>query len=732
MALHDYYYTPDPAPYDPKAYHNRFNPPGTWFPPLSQITSSTVDSIDLINKTAYHALNHLKFQRNGKTFLKHPITQHNLSTSEKQALKHLQHHPHIIVKSADKGGAVVVMDRTLYIQEAFRQLHNTDYYRPIPAPIYPQTAVSINQILLQLRSKGHISAKQFSYLSIPPHIAKSRYFYLLPKIHKARSSWPNPHMPAGRPIVSDCASESSKICEFIDYFLQPLSIRHPAYIKDTYDFVNKIRDLPIHPDHLLFTADVTALYTNMKPDLIIQAIQDIFKQYPDPTRPDSELLQLLSLTLYNNDFEFLGQFYLQTCGIAMGRRYAPSAANIYLQPFDNLARTGFHIKPLLYYRFLDDIFGTWPGTATELLAFQDYLNSLIPGISVTFTYKTNIIDFLDTRIYKYTSPSGLTTLQTKVFFKPTDTHQLLHKTSFHASHTFTSILRCQFIRFKRISSTFQDFQEASSVLINVLTQRGYSRSLLLRNKRDIWHNYTQPLHHPSTSNSNSLPVITHFDNIHWHINKQWCSIIRNNPLFQNLRIISSLKRHKNLGNLLCKGRLLDPSPPDHSAPPRDPPNPTTTHNSAPLLPKNLRGCTRCTNPNCKACNFITESKTFTSSYTKRIFKLYNSFTCKSTNLVYLITCLKCDKQYVGETGRSLSQRTTDHLSSIRLNKPTPIGLHFNLTGHSIHHFSILPIQQIDNSTNPTVTRRTRELRWQNILHTLHPLGINNPNTDNRL
>jgi len=60
----------------------------------------------------------------------------------------------------------------------------------------------------------------------------------------------------------------------------------------------------------------------------------------------------------------------------------------------------FRIKPILYSRFLDDIFGVWPGTRQELQAYQEFLNSLIPGIKVTFTATQQIIEFLDVHVYK--------------------------------------------------------------------------------------------------------------------------------------------------------------------------------------------------------------------------------------------------------------------------------------------------------------------------------------------
>ena len=110
------------------------------------------------------------------------------------------------------------------------------------------------------------------------------------------------------------------------------------------------------------------------------------------------------------------------------------------------------------------------------------------------------------------------------------------------------------------------------------------------------------------------------------------------------------------------------------------------------------------------------------------FTLKHTFNCKSTNIIYLITCKKCNKQYVGETGRSLSQRITDHISYGRLKKHTPTGLHFNLENHHISDFTIQPIEQIcATNNNALMIRRNRELLWQRLLHTSHPIGFNNLN-----
>ena len=104
----------------------------------------------------------------------------------------------------------------------------------------------------------------------------------------------------------------------------------------------------------------------MKHEITISSITDIFDKYPDNNRPTDYIIKLLKLILENNDFEFNGETYLQTCGCPMGKIIGPSAANIYLIPFDDAATNKFKIKPLLFFRYLDDVFFLWNGTLDEL------------------------------------------------------------------------------------------------------------------------------------------------------------------------------------------------------------------------------------------------------------------------------------------------------------------------------------------------------------------------------
>ena len=55
----------------------------------------------------------------------------NLITEERSALYDLKNNKNIVIKSADKGSAVVVWDRDDYIKEAEKQLGDKDIYEEV-------------------------------------------------------------------------------------------------------------------------------------------------------------------------------------------------------------------------------------------------------------------------------------------------------------------------------------------------------------------------------------------------------------------------------------------------------------------------------------------------------------------------------------------------------------------------------------------------------------------------
>ena len=84
----------------------------------------------------------------------------------------------------------------------------------------------------------------------------------------------------------------------------------------------KIAEIKAKEGAFIATIDVDSLYTNIDNTNGLEAVKQIFDKNPDPNRPDKEILELLKINLENNDFEFNSQWYLQTWGTSMGKKFA--------------------------------------------------------------------------------------------------------------------------------------------------------------------------------------------------------------------------------------------------------------------------------------------------------------------------------------------------------------------------------------------------------------------------
>lgn len=343
------------------------------------------------------ALSHLQPRRR--------TNEHNITPDQQLALKSLSARHEIIIKPADKGGQIVIQDRTNYILEATRQLNDLTYYHPLDHPLYPETQHIITDRIGQMKIQHLITAKQARYL-LGPDTPRPRLFYLLPKIHKPPATWTVPFVvPLGRPIVSDCGSESYRFAEFIHHYINPLSHNHPSYIKDTYTFVNKLKHLTVPSHTFIFSIDVNSLYTNISTPLGLDSARRALQAAPDPTRPDHFILKFLELTLTRNDFQFYDHLFLQVCGCAMGRKYSPAYADIYLADWEQFAFHKCVTRPLVYLRYLDDIFGLWDGSEASFIQFFTILNTHHPQIKLKYTTSTDQIPFLDTVVF-FTDAGG--------------------------------------------------------------------------------------------------------------------------------------------------------------------------------------------------------------------------------------------------------------------------------------------------------------------------------------
>ena len=165
---------------------------------------------------------------------------------------------------------------------------------------------------------------------------------------------------------------------------------------------------------ILVTTDVQRLYTNIHPNKGIVAHRKIYDKY-DASMPFEEINRLLELSLLHNDFLFNDQWFLQTSGTTMGKKYAPSFANIFMANLQDEVIRKAKCKPLATFRFNDDIFFISNHSRDELTEFIHLFNSHDNSIKTDCNINETSVDFLDVTIFKGSGFSNPNILDTKVY-----------------------------------------------------------------------------------------------------------------------------------------------------------------------------------------------------------------------------------------------------------------------------------------------------------------------------
>ena len=121
---------------------------------------------------------------------------------EHKAIKELHNMPNIVIKSADKGGAVVVQSREQYLKQGLRQLANSQFYKKQEFDTTLTHMNTINEFTNILFVNGETESSIYEYLLNKE--CRTPILYLLPKIHKCITP------PQCRPIIS--AVNSHTVC----------------------------------------------------------------------------------------------------------------------------------------------------------------------------------------------------------------------------------------------------------------------------------------------------------------------------------------------------------------------------------------------------------------------------------------------------------------------------------------------------------------------------------------
>ena len=343
----------------------------------------------------------------------------NLTKDEFAALKTLASNNNIIIQKADKGNAIVIIDRKNYIDRMNDILADATKFLPFTIPgnnhikYAEQVEKKIRNSIKDLHQRGILSKREHD--EIYPKGSRPGKLYGLSKIHKP----PVNGCPKFRPILSALGTATYHLSKFLVPIMSPITTNNTT-VKDSFSFAKEI----IEQDSTLFMAslDVEALFTSIPLDQTIDIAADTLFSNTDTVSKlnKAEFKELLLLATKESWFQFNDHYYKQTDGVAMGNPLGPTMANIFMCFFEKqwIDTCPAEFKPVFYRRYVDDIFVLFKNP-DHIKQFKDYLNGCHPNIKFTDEIENDDkLPFLDvnvcrqngsfsTTIYRKSSFTGL-------------------------------------------------------------------------------------------------------------------------------------------------------------------------------------------------------------------------------------------------------------------------------------------------------------------------------------
>jgi desmoglein 4 len=448
------------------------------------------------------------------------------------------------------------------------------------------------------------------------------------------------------------------------------------------------------------------LYTNIPHDEGLEIFREALEKRDDKSLSTNLLVEMLSKVLKTNIFEFNGELFLQKIGTAIGTRAAPTYANIFMEKIDSLVQecgVNENLNHILFYkRFIDDILIFWKGSEEKFLEFMSQINTLHPTIKFTheFDKKNKSTTYLDTTIQIKEGK-----IITDLYRKETDRIQYLLPNSCHPAHICKNVPYSLALRLVRICSEKVTLDKRLVELENMLLSRKYNKNVVknaLNKAREIKREDALEKVKKKKNDRVILAVQYHpkLPSISKIIVKHWRTMTRDieaKDTFPKPPMVA-YRQPPNLKSVLCRAKL---------------PKGGNTK-------RKLVGLKRCYKP-CEICPYILNSKEFYSTHTNEKFLLKGSFNCNTEGVIYLLTCTKCNAQYVGQTGRRVVDRIKEHLYCIRKKKEAT-GIHFSTGNHSNSDMRVQVIEKV--MPNTVNMRLERESFWINKLATKSPQGLN--------
>ena len=157
-----------------------------------------------------------------------------------------------------------------------------------------------------------------------------------------------------------------------------------SYIKDSGNFLRNIKQTGNLPENsILVTSDVVGLYPSIPHELGLKALEEALEKRESKQTSTDDLIKLAKFVLQNNYFEFNGEIKQQISGTDIETKFAPPYACISMDHVESeFLKTQQH-QPLVWFRYIDDIFFIWTQGQEKLEGFLDNFSKFHPSLRFT-------------------------------------------------------------------------------------------------------------------------------------------------------------------------------------------------------------------------------------------------------------------------------------------------------------------------------------------------------------
>ena len=153
-------------------------------------------------------------------------------------------------------------------------------------------------------------------------------------------------------------------------------------------FWKKIKTLRYIPDNaILVTVDLVGLYSSIPHQAGLTPLKEALDKSLSKKIPTGDLIKMAEFVLRNKFFEFNQGKFQQISGAATGAKFAPPYASIYMDQVEQKFLATQINQPLIWLRYIGDIFFIWTHGEKELEKFMSSFNSFTPNLK--FTHESN-------------------------------------------------------------------------------------------------------------------------------------------------------------------------------------------------------------------------------------------------------------------------------------------------------------------------------------------------------